>query len=173
MYIKIYTCTVQYIYIYSIYIYVCVLCDCSARQSSSQLFAAKSNSSSAGTSNTTLAQPLQMPWAGMGLQNSIELRAQQRPWATLAQPFQHDLQRGIHSKCALTQFPKCLEISSEEKPALYLWFKDKHYEWLTRGDRGSWVQDLTGHSNSSASIFPVSAGTRAKCSLRPRNFRLT
>ena len=40
------------------------------------------------------------------------------------------------------------------------------------GDPGSWVQDLTGHSNSSVSMFPVSASTRAKCSLRPRNFRL-
>ena len=40
----------------------------------------------------------------------------------------------------LTQCGQCLEISSgEDKPTLCLWFKDKHYEWLTGGcRRWSW-----------------------------------
>ena len=37
---------------------------------------------------------------------------------------------------------KILEISNhDDKPVLYLWFKDRHYEWLTGKNPGAWIKE--------------------------------
>lgn len=29
----------------------------------------------------------------------------------------------------------------DDKPVLYLWFKDRHYEWLTGENPGAWIKE--------------------------------